>query len=101
MKAGKIPLRNSTEPTFKLKFYTCDKTVQAAQLRKQVEVMQQAYAGKLTCESPVYDPPHGDTEIRFEGFADGDLEAISDPMCGDCENNFLELMNKFAAGPKP
>lgn len=64
--------------------------------REQVQVLQQAYMGQLTCEDNVYDHPVQDTGIRFLPFEDEDLHFVDDALCSGCEINYPILWEKYA-----
>jgi hypothetical protein len=65
--------------------------------KKQVDVLQQGYRGNLQCDKNnlAYEPPLGDTGIRFFDFEEDDLEFLEDDLCARCESEYIALWTKY------
>jgi hypothetical protein len=98
--------KESISSPLKVKYWSCHLPIENQELidlaRRQVDVLQQAYKGNLTCdpEHQVYTPPRSDTMIRFEDFNDADITFITDERCSICEDSYTSLWEEYTPQEK-
>jgi hypothetical protein len=106
---------NWTAPQMKIEFYQCIGTgasptpwpyIKGANIsnqtlltmcKDQVDVMNAAHAGQITCGSEfvAYDTAYAGTGITFKPFEESDLRTVEDARCSEADYHYQDLWQEY------